>query len=454
MFKLRRYLPSTTAALLLITLAAVSVSGASAQAATGAIDQQCSAIGSNYLDGVGIHQPAGQTFIPTQSSLTGLAVFLRSDNPTPTSMTANIVSNGMAGVNNGQGAIVGTVTFTVPAGYGQPTGAWLNVPLPSGIVLTLGAVYALNIVDNSSSSGIKWSACSTPYANGCGFANGQCQAYSWAFVEYYGDFTVAFSTTGVSIAQGTAGSVNLYVASQQNFASPVTLTFSAPPGVTASFNGPNEIETSAGGTSSPTVTIYVAGTVASGTYPFTVTATSGGLKHSATLQLIVTPTAGTPPLLAPVSVPDFAISSILQPAPAAVALSPGASQSATIILTSGGFASTVSLSAAWSGSSPSGVTICLPSPVTVPASGSASSTLTITVDNSPSTGSYSLVVTASNGAIVHTTTIPVVIAGAPVVLAPVTPTVAVSGGVSHSTDITLLLNSPGPFIIGSNFGNQ
>jgi len=96
----------------------------------------------------------------------------------------------------------------------------------------------------------------------------------------------------------------------------------------------------------------------------------------------------------------------------------------------------------------------LPSPVTVPASGSASSTLTITVDNSPSTGSYSLVVTASNGAIVHTTTIPVVIAGAPVVLAPVTPTVAVSGGVSHSTDITLLLNSPGPFIIGSNFGNQ
>jgi hypothetical protein len=31
--------------------------------------------------------------------------------------------------------------------------------------------------------------------------------------------------------------VNLYVASVDNFASPVSLTFSAPPGVTASFNG-------------------------------------------------------------------------------------------------------------------------------------------------------------------------------------------------------------------------
>jgi hypothetical protein len=64
---------------LLITLASLSVSGVSAQAATGAVDQQCSAVGGSFLDGVGVHQTAGQTFIPTQSSMT-LAFFIRSDN--------------------------------------------------------------------------------------------------------------------------------------------------------------------------------------------------------------------------------------------------------------------------------------------------------------------------------------------------------------------------------------
>ena len=293
MSKPQRLLSYALAVVLVITLTSLSLNGAGVQAATGAIDQQCSAIGGSYLDGVGVHQPAGQTFIPAQSSMTGIAFFLRSDNPTATSMTASIISNGILGVNNGQGTIVGTVTFTVPALFGQPTGAWLSVPLPSGIVLTPGAVYAINLVDNSGSSGVQWSACSTPYGNGCGYANGQCQAYSWAFMDYYGDFSVAFSTTGISIAQGASDTVNLYVASLNNFASPVSLTFSAPPGVTASFNGPSEIETSAGGTSSPSVTIYVSGTVTPGTYPFTVTASSGGPAAGPSGATSVAPTGTT-----------------------------------------------------------------------------------------------------------------------------------------------------------------
>ena len=419
MSKPQRLFPSVVAVVLVVTLASLSLTGAGAQAATGAIDQQCSAISGSYLGGVGVHQPAGQTFIPTQSSMTGLAFFLRSDSATPTSMRANIISNGILGVNTG-GSLVGTVTFTVPALFGQPTGAWLNVPLPSGIVLTPGAVYAINLVDNSGSNAIVWSACSTPYANGCGYANGQCQAYSWAFIDYYGDFSVAFSTSGISVAQGASGNVNLYVASLNNFASPVSLTFSAPPGVTASFNGPNQILTAAGGTSSPSVTIYVAGTVAPGTYPFTVTASSGGLEHSATLQLIVT--MGTPPVFAPVTIPDFSISSVVQPAPSEISVSPDMSESAVITLSSlNGFSSTVSLSAAWSGVAPTEVTITEPSPVSVPAGGSASSTLTLTAGDSPSSGSYTLLVTASNGVVSHSIQIPVTITGTPVVLAPVVP---------------------------------
>ena len=418
---------------LVISLVALSLNASAAQAATAAVDQQCSTIGSSYLAGVGTHQPAGQTFIPMQSSMTGLAFYLRSDNPTATSMTANIISNGILGVNNGQGSLAGTVTFTVPALYGQPDGAWLNVPLPSGIVLTPGAVYAINLVDNSGSGGINWTSCSTPYTNGCGYANGQCQASSWVFIDYYGDFSVAFSTSGISIAQGASGTVNLYVASLNNFASPLSLTFSAPPGVAASFNGPSEIETSAGGTSSPTVTIYVAGTVAAGTYPFTVKAISGGITHVATLQLIVTPSGTivvTPPTL------DF----LTQPSPGVMTLTPSVSKSTTIVLSSvNGFSSSISLSAAWSGTAPSGVAITLPSPVTVPAGGSSSAILTLTADNSPSTGTYALAVTATNGIIAHTSDISVIIAGMPSILAPVAPDFSISSSVVQPSPATMSL---------------
>ena len=124
------------------------------------------------MDGVGVHSPAGQTFIPTQSSIVGFALHLRSDNDFATSMTANIISNGVAGVNGVEGGLVGSVTFTVPSLFGQPTGNWLQVQFPSGIPVTPGAVYALNLVDNSGGSGIRWDACSAPYGNGCGYAGG------------------------------------------------------------------------------------------------------------------------------------------------------------------------------------------------------------------------------------------------------------------------------------------
>ena len=443
--KTGRYAPTVAGLVLVIFLTTLSLSGPLVHAAV-PIDQQCAAIGGSYLDGVGIHQPAGQTFIPTQSSMVGLSLHLWSTNPTTTAMTANIISNGIAGVNGIQGNLVGSVTFDVPAGFGGPTGDWLSVQLPSGIALTPGAVYAMNLVDNSGSSGIKWSSCSSPYGNGCGYANGQCQANSWAFMEYYGDFALAFSTSGISIAQGASGSVTLYVSSVNNFASPVDFTFSAPPGVTASFNGPSRIETTATGTTSPTITIYVSGTASPSTYPLTVTATSGAESHTATLQLIVTP-SGT---IISSATPDF----ITQPTSDVVTLSPGLSKATTVLLTSvNGFSSTVGLSAAWSGTAPSDVTVTLPSPITVPAGGSASSVLTIGAGDSPSTGSYALVVTATNGVISHSTTLQVSITGTPSVFAPVSVpdfaispssgSVAVIQGLSTSSSISV--NSLGGF---------
>lgn len=448
--KLRFVRPTlaTAAVLLIVTSLFLTMVGVNA-APVASADQQCSSIAGSYLDGVGVHSPAGQTFIPTQSSIVAFALHVRSDNDFPTSMTATIVPNGVAGVNGIEGGLVGSVEFTVPSLFGQPTGDWLQVQFPSGIPLTPGAVYALNLVDNSASAGIKWDACSTPYPNGCGYAAGQCQANSWGFIEYNGDFSVAFSTSGIGIAQGASGTLNLFVTSVNGFASPVTLTFSAPPGVSASFNGPSEVETSAGGMSSPTLTLFVSGTVAPGRYPFTVTASSGAISHTATLQVNVTPSST---LISTGVTPDF----VSQPAPATISLTPDATKFSTLTLSSiNGFSGEVSLAAAWAGTAPTGVSFSLPSPVTVPTGGAAASTLTLSAGDSPSTGTYTLSVTATDGVVSHSADIIVAVTATPSVLAPVlaavpdftiapsSATVSVIQGLSGSTDV--IVNSVGGF---------
>ncbi len=450
MSKLEYVKPALTTVALLLIVASMFLTVFTVNAATlPAADQQCSSIGGSYLDGIGVHSPAGQTFIPTQSSIVGFAIHIRSDNTAPTLMTANIISNGVAGVNGIEGNLVGSAQFTVPSQFGQPTGDWLQVQFPSGIPVTPGAVYALDLKDNSGSSGIKWDTCSTPYTNGCGYAAGQCQANSWGFIEYNGDFSIAFSTTGIGITQGASGSLNVFVTSLNNFASPVSLTFSAPPGVTASFNGPSKIETSAGGMSSPTLTIFVSGTVAPGTYPFTVTASSGAISHAATLQVIVSP-SGT--LITTGVAADFGF----QPTPTTIGLTPDGTKYSTVTISSiNGFNGQVSLTTAWVATAPGGISFSLPSPVTVPTGGTATSTLTISADNSPSTGSYTLAVTATGGAVSHTTDINVAILGTPSVLAPVaaagpgfniapsSATVSVIQGLSGSTNV--IVDSVGGF---------
>ncbi|HXX73492.1 MAG TPA: hypothetical protein VEI80_07330 [Candidatus Acidoferrales bacterium] len=233
--------------------------------------------------------------------------------------------------------------------------------------------------------------------------------------QAYGDFSIGLSNSTVTIAQGSYGTVNLYVAASNEFAQTVSLSLSGPSGVAASFNGngPSQIATAAGATTSTSVTLYVDDSVAPGTYPLSIIGTSpSGLAHAAALQLVVTP-AGTT-VSAPS--PDF----VTQPSPSVMTLTPGVSKSTTVVFSSvNGFSSVVSLSAAWTGVAPDGVTISLPTPVTIPAGGSATSILTLTASDAPSTGTYTLTITATNGVLAHTSDIAVTITGTPSVLAPV-----------------------------------
>jgi len=259
-----------------------------------------------------------------------------------------------------------------------------------------------------------------------------------AAAQTAGDFSLALSNASISIPQGSAGTLNLYVASANNFAQTVSLTFSGPAGVSASFNGngPSQVETSAGGPTSSTVTIYVDDSVEPGTYPFIVTGVSpNGLLHSTGLELTVLP-AGT---VVSTPNPDF----LTQPSPDVMTLTPDVSQSTTIVFSSvNGFSSCVGLSAAWTGVAPAGVTVSLPSPVVVPAGGSASSVLTLTADGSPSTGTFTSVVTATNGVVSHSSDIVVRIVGTPSVLAPVAADFSITSAVTQPSPAVVSL-SPG-----------
>jgi len=185
---------------------------------------------------------------------------------------------------------------------------------------------------------------------------------------------------------------------------------------------PSPVTVPADGSASSVLTLTADDSPSTGTYTLIITATNGVISHSSDIVVTI---AGAPSVLAPVA-PDFSISSTnIQSPPAVMSLAPATSESATVVLSSiDDYSSTVSLTAGWSGTTPTGVTVSLPGSVKLPADGSVHSTLTLTADTSPSTGSYTLIVTASNGAVGRSTEIRVIIGSTVPVLAPVTPTVA------------------------------
>ncbi len=387
--KLQNSQLSSVTLTLLLLFTVFSVSTTRVNASSLVADQQCSSVGVSYLDGVGTHEPAGQTFTPTQSSVVGVSVYVYSVSSAPTPMTANIRLGGIGG------AVLAAFTFSIPGGFGAPTGDWYQVQFPSGVHLTPGSTYAIDLIDQSGSSAIKWSACSTTYSGGCGYANGTCQTNSWAFIEYSGDFSVALTSSSLVLVQGSSGSVGLIVTSLSNFASPVTMSISAINGVGGSFTD-NPITPTPGGTATSTLDIFVPGNIPVGNYTITVTGTSGSLSHSTTLALTVVATG----------VSDFAATS-----GPTVVLPAGATGTATIYITAfDGFDSQVGLAASWVNAAPADVTFNLPSPITPTVGGTATSTLTIVAGPTAPPGTYTLRVTAASGSLTHTVDVTLIIA--------------------------------------------
>ena len=194
------------------------------------------------------------------------------------------------------------------------------------------------------------------------------------------DFRLSANPRTVSFAPGLSATSTISLQATGGFSGTVTLTAaSAPAGVTPSC-APSNIS------GSQTSTCTFASSTP-GSYTVTVTGTNGSLVHTTSISVTVT---------TPVS-PDFTITA----SPDTVSFVPGQSASSAISLQStGSFNGAVSLTAA---STPAGLTTsCAP----VSISGTQTSTCT-TSGSTP--GSYTVIVTGTNGTLSHTASLAVTV---------------------------------------------
>ena len=193
-------------------------------------------------------------------------------------------------------------------------------------------------------------------------------------------FSLSASPSSVAVTAGSGGSTTITSTATGGFNSAVSLSYTAPQGITASFS-----PTSITGTGTSSMSISVASTVATGSYTVTVSGTSNSTVETTTVTVNVTnPNSG------------FSLSA----SPTSLTVARGSTGRVTISsAVAGGFNSAVSLSGTGAGSR---VTLGF-SPTSI--TGNGSSTLTITVNRRATTGTRTITVTGTGGGITHTTTV-------------------------------------------------
>lgn len=187
-------------------------------------------------------------------------------------------------------------------------------------------------------------------------------------------FYISANPGALSVAAG--GTVSVTITATGSFKSSISLTASAPTGITASVSS---TPIAAGGSAS--LSVVVGSTVTPGTYAVAVTGTSGANTQSAVISVTVTAQNA------------FTVSV----SPNSASVSRGQSTSATVkVQGTSGSGPTISLSAS---GQPSGVTVSF-SPLT----GSGNSTMRVSVSRNAATGTYPITITAKSGSTSQTAT--------------------------------------------------
>jgi streptogramin lyase len=275
------------------------------------------------------------------------------------------------------GGVTLSITGSVPSGVTFSAFSPNPINVPSGG--TAVATFTINVAGSAATG------TSTITVSGTGGAT-----HTTTFdltITSGADFSLALSSSALTVGSGSSGTDTVTVTSIAGFNAPVNLATSGslPAGVHVGFS-PDPVTPPSGGSVTSTATITVDGGTAAQTTAVTIVGSSDSLSHSETLTLTITLT------------PDFSIGT----SPNSLSINPGESGTSDISVGStNGFSSPVTLTYSWFGTAPSGVSINLPGPVTPPSGGTATSTLTVTLASDASSGTFTLAVTGTSGALTH-----------------------------------------------------
>ena len=260
------------------------------------------------------------------------------------------------------GGFTGSVTLAASGLPSGVTAAWSTNPTTGSSVLTFTA--------NSTAT----TGASTVTITGTS-GNTTATTTINLTVSTASGFTLAPSSSTLSIAQGKTATDTITVTDVGGFTGSVTLAASGlPSGVTAAW-GTNPT------TATSVLTLTASSTATTGSSTITITGTSGSTTATTTIALTVVASGFT-----------------LAPSASTLAVAPGSSGTDTITVTDvGGFTGSVTLAAS---GLPSGVTAAWG---TNPTTGS--SVLTLTASSSATTGTSTVTITGTSGSTTATTTI-------------------------------------------------
>jgi len=234
------------------------------------------------------------------------------------------------------------------------------------------------------------------------------------------DFTVGLSPTTLTAAPGSSNAnFSVSISSLNGFAGSVSVSLTGlPSGTTTSPVSPFNVAPGA----SQTVTLSFPTTVQAGSYALTVNGTSGALTHSVNLPLTIT------------NAQDFTIGLSQN----AVTTAAGSSTASfTISISSlNGFAGSVAVSLT---GLPSGTTTSPASPFNVGAGGSQ--TVTLLVDSSTQSGSYTVTIGGTSGALTNSTNLALTITPPPDFSMVLTPTTVTADAGSSNASFTASISS-------------
>ena len=305
------------------------------------------------------------------------------------------------------GPVLGTATQAVPIqGF-----TWTHIDFAQFSV-TPGGVYVLELAEPGKSMSWETSAAGG-YPDGTAIYNSAANAAFDNLFRTYGiaapspDFSISSSTVLISIAQGGGGSSTITVTSLNAFSSAVTLVGSwvgtAPSGVNIAITSP--VTPPSGSSATSPLSVTADPTASTGSFTLRITGTSGALSHGTDITVQVSAAATTSTTTSSttsVAGPDFTIGA----SPGSITIVQGGSGTSNVnIGSTNGFSSAVTLTYSWVGTAPSGVSITLPGPVTPPSGGASTSTLTVNADAGATTGTFTLSVTGTSGALTHSTNV-------------------------------------------------